>query len=115
MKSDIAQYLAVAFFFTITICFFLAWFFWQRARHRELMAMVEKGMNPTEHMAKSGKMLRTVAIVLLGVGAAAAIQAIIRALGFQAINGDAGTLAVFGLSIGAALYYATRPDQTKEK
>ena len=115
MKPDIAQYLAVAFFFTITICFFLAWFFWQRARHRELMAMIEQGMNPTEHMAKSGKMLRAVGIILMGIGTAAAIQTIIKSFGFYEINSDSGTLAIFGLGIGVALYYATRPTQTKEK
>ncbi len=115
MDSETSQLLAVAFFFTITICFFLAWFFWQRARHRELMAMIEQGMNPTEHMAKSGKMLRTVAIVLLGVGAGAAIHSTILSLGFYGINSDGGTLAVFGLSIGVALYFATRSDKPKEK
>ena len=112
MNNDTARFLAFGFLCLITICFVLAWFFWQRARHRELMLMIEKGMDPAEHTNKTGKTLRTVAIILIGAGAGAAINSMISSLG---INSDGGTLAVFGLSIGAALYYATRPDQTKEK
>jgi len=112
MDTGTAQFLAFGFLCMLTICFVLAWFFWQRARHRELMLMIEKGIDPAEHTNKTGKALRTVAIILIGAGIGTAINTIMSNLG---IHSDGSTLAVFGLSIGAALYYATRPDQTKEK
>ena len=115
MDNRTAQLLAFGFLCLITICFVLAWFFWQRARHRELMLMIEKGIDPAEHTSKTGKTLRTVAIILIGAAIGTAINTIMSNLGLYGMHSDSGTLAVFGLSIGAALYYAARPDQTKEK
>lgn len=115
MQYEHQQYLVAIFFFMIIICFVLAWFFWQNARHREMMLMIEKGMDPADHRNKSVKMLRTIGIILIGIGAGAAIHNTILSLGFKGINTDGGTLGVFGLSIGIALYFATRPEQTKEK
>jgi hypothetical protein len=105
---EIKQYLAIAFFFMVTLCFFLAWYFWQRSRHRELMLMIEKGMDPVEHMKRTGQMLRKGAIILLGVGTGSALIMILDSVGFKKINGDAGTLAAFAVCIGIALIISTR-------
>jgi hypothetical protein len=105
---DIEKYLAIAFFFTITLCFFLAWFFWQRARHRELMLMIEKGLDPAGHMTRTGQMLRKAAFILLGAGVGAALITVLSALGFRQINSDSGTLASFAICISLALLFSAR-------
>jgi hypothetical protein len=112
---DTAQYLGIALIFLITICFFLTWFFWQRARHRELMLMIEKGMDPSSHMNTTAKTLRRVALIIIGIGAGGTLYTIIYGLGFRGINSEGGLLATFGLCIGGALLYATRSDQTKSE
>ncbi len=110
MDQDIEQYLVITFFFMITICFFLAWFYWQRARHRELMAMIEKGMDPASHIATIGRMVRKIAYIIVGVGAGAAAIEIFKAIGYQKINGDSGTLASFAICIGIAMLLSTRSE-----
>lgn len=105
---EIQNILTMVFFLMVTLCLFLAWFFWQRARHRELMLMIEKGMNPAEHVQRTKLMLKRLAFILLGIGIGSAIIAIFSSLGFQKINTDTGTLATFALCIGVALLIPIR-------
>ena len=112
---DIEKYLAIAFGFLITIFFFLAWFFWRRAKHREIMLMIEKGMHPSSLPNKTTKIVRGLALIVIGIGAGGAVYTIIYNLGFTAINSQGGVFACFGVCIGTALLYATRSDKTKSE
>ncbi|MEJ5996494.1 DUF6249 domain-containing protein [Pedobacter sp. Du54] len=106
--NDIEQYIGMAFVFMVTLCFFLAWFFWQRARHRELMLMIEKGLNPSEHTQSIGQVLRKVAILLLGFAAGSIVIEIMEALELRSLISDSGYFAVFAIFIGIALLIITR-------
>jgi hypothetical protein len=105
MTTKTSEYFIIALTFAIMIFFFLAWLFSHRARHRETMMMIEKGMNPHEHRGTNrwGLTLHKIGVVLVGIGAGSALFWIFEGLGIQSINSQPGTLAVFGICTGAAL------------
>jgi hypothetical protein len=99
----------------VTLCFFLAWFFWKRARHRELMLMIEKGIDPGEHMQSTNKMVRKIAIMLFAFAAGAAIIEIIESLELRSLISDGGFFAVYAVCFGVALLMITRSSDSNEK
>ncbi|MCJ0742216.1 DUF6249 domain-containing protein [Pedobacter montanisoli] len=90
------------------ICLFLAWFFSHRAKHRERMLMIEKGLNPTEE-GKKNKNVQSLSmklgLVILGLGFGLAVIAFLANFGILG-RSDAMPIAILALSGGGALIFA---------
>lgn len=107
MMSTQLFYLFIAFF----ICMLLAWLFSSIVRHRERMALIEKGINPDESSkGANGQGISLglkVGIVVLGLSVGLAIISILvyyNSLG----RSNATPLAILGCCVGGALILANR-------
>ncbi|WP_316791172.1 DUF6249 domain-containing protein [Pedobacter frigoris] len=91
--------------FSFCTCLFLAWFFSHRAKHKERLMMIEKGLNPIDEENKYkrpqsfGLML---GLIIFGLGIGLVIIAVLvnlDALG----KSDATPVAILALCGGSAL------------
>lgn len=100
---------------TFCVSIFLAWYFTHKAKHKERLLMIEKGLNPNEDLNRDGGIKTTllkVGIVLVGLGIGLAIIAIL--VEFHAFGkSNAVPMSILALSCGIALIIATRLSSTK--
>lgn len=101
------------------ICVFLAWFFSHRARHKERMMMIEKGINIDELSKKEGKIIRfpwlKLGIVILGLSIGLLIIAMLVALHLLDKGGNALPLSILGICGGISFIIANYLNNIKSK
>lgn len=94
---------------------FLAWYFSHKARHKERLLMIEKGMEPDAHSRGESSMqkaLLKLGIVVIGLSAGVAIIGIL--VQFNALGrSNAIPTSILGLCGGAGLILANRLTQNK--
>lgn len=106
MKSELF-FLFLSFF----LFMFLAWFYYSRARHKERLMLIEKGINPdsfSETQKQTGPPLGLkVGIVIIGLSIGLTIISVL--VHFNALgSGNATPLAIIGLSLGVSLVISNR-------
>ncbi|GAB3931029.1 DUF6249 domain-containing protein [Mucilaginibacter myungsuensis] len=114
--NNIGKFFVIGLTFAIILFFFLAWFFSHRARHRETMLMIEKGMNPND-LKSSNRWpfaLRKIAVVILGFAVGSVLFWILDEMEVRSVNSDPGTLTVFAFGVGGALFLDQRYGSKKE-
>jgi hypothetical protein len=101
MSSIIVFFLVVPFFF----CLFLAWLFAHRARNKERLLMIEKGINPDINPSafSARTLIFTLGIVLLCLGVGVGLIGLLAYLGM--LPGVA-PVAILLLSGGGGLLLA---------
>lgn len=96
--------------FTCCICIFLAWFFTHKARHRERLLMIEKGMNPDENADKVFSIRKAVfklGVVVVGLGVGLGIIGILVQLNALGRSG-AIPISILAICGGGALALSNR-------
>lgn len=102
------------------ICVFLAWFFSHKARHKERMMMIEKGLNIDELSKKEeGKIIRfpwlKLGVVILGLSVGLLIIALLVALNVLDKGGNALPLSILGICGGISFIIANYLKNSKSK
>ncbi len=103
--------LIIMFFMPVTIvliiCLFLTWFFLHKARHREKLLRLEKGLEPMPVPTSSGRnVLLTMGILVIGVSVGMALVTAINRMGYFA--GDGIFVGIVGGCSGIALIIASK-------
>jgi len=98
----------LSIFITFCILMFLAWFFAHRAKHKERLAMIERGMHPDEKNANDKDKLsasQKLAVVVLGLSAGLVVIAVLANFGALG-RSDAIPAAILGAFGAGALLVA---------
>src|SRR5690606_4266036 len=98
-SSLIASLVLISFI----VCLFMAWFFSHKARHRERMLMIEKGIDDkmTEHPNKGKSVILKIGIIIIGLSIGLVIISILDSI--QVLSGDIIPLAILGFCGGISL------------
>jgi len=98
---------------TITVFLFLTWYFWHKAKSRERMFLLEKGLDPKETVDKiQNTSLLKVGIIIIGLSLGLLIIYFIEKFGN--IHGPEG-LAIMGLSGGISMIIANKAGNVNGK
>lgn len=106
------------FWIPAVTCVFLAWYFLHRARHKERLMMMEKGIDPKAN-AYNGKRFSfpwaKFGIIIVGLSVGLIIISIL--VSFKALDGggNALPLAILGICGGASMILANRLDHDKNR
>ena len=99
-------------------CVFLVWFFSHRAKHKERMMMIEKGIN-VEEIIKTGKKFRLpwlkLGIVIIGLSIGLFIIVVLVMLDKLDKGGNVLPLAILGLCGGGAMVVANYVNKDNDK
>jgi hypothetical protein len=100
---------------TFCVCIFLAWYFSHKAKHKECLMLIEKGVNLDEYLKKergfSFPWLK-LGIVIIGLSIGLAIIGILANLG--TLHGsDALPLSILGICGGTSLVIANYINKNK--
>ncbi len=112
MDATFITWIALFWIPAIT-CVFLVWYFLHRARHKERLMMMEKGIDPQTH-AYAGKRFRfpwaKFGIIIMGLSVGLIIISILVSLKALDGGGNALPLAILGICGGASMVLANRLD-----
>ena len=101
---------------TFCICIFLAWYFTHKAKHKERLMMIEKGLNPNEGLNKENGVqsaMFKLGIVIVGLSIGLVIIAIL--VGFNSLGrSNATPMGILGICGGIALVIANRISSIKK-
>lgn len=101
-------------FLAFFICIFFVWFFLHRARHKERLMMLEKGIDP-ELVFQQKKSFRfpwlKLGIVIIGLSVGIMIISLLASLKLLDNGGGAFPLGILGLSGGISMVIANRLDK----
>ena len=106
------------FWLPVIICIFLVWFFSQRARHKEKLMMMEKGIDPKSNPYNNNGFRfpwQKIGITIIGLGVGLIIISILTSLKALEGGGNALPLAILGICGGASMVLANRLDSDKSK
>lgn len=100
------------------ICIFLVWFFSHRAKHKERLMMIEKGLNVGEHLQKQESFRfpwLKLGIVVIGLSIGLLIIAIL--VGFKLLERGGNTLplSILGVCGGISMVIANYVKNGKSK
>lgn len=112
------------------ICIFLAWYFSHRAKHKERMMMIEKGLIPgqpekNETGSDANELLRKrkafsfpwlkIGVVVIGLSVGLLLIAVLVALNLLNKGGNALPLSILGICGGASMVIAGNSNKHKSK
>ena len=106
------------FWLPVIICIFLVWYFSQRARHKEKLMMMEKGidLNSNPYNSKGFRFpWQKIGITIMGLSVGLIIISILASLKALEGGGNALPLAILGICGGASMVLANRLDNDKNK
>jgi hypothetical protein len=102
----------------IITCIFLVWFFSHRARHKERLMMMEKGIDPQSNPYK-GKQFTfpwlKIGIIVIGLSVGLAIISLLISIKALEPGGNELPLAILGICGGISMVLANRMDNDKSK
>ena len=111
-----SKIILVLFVFLAALLFgFLAWYFSHKAKHKERLLLIEKGITPEEFLKEPNKSTfpwLKWGIVLLGMSVGLGIISIIAETGVVSMNGSA-PLAILGLCTGISMIVANYTGKNK--
>lgn len=115
---EAGQIIMIALWIVFPVCIFLAWFFRNRARHKERMLMIEKGMHPdvrTGDPQMVRKIIRKIGITGIGFGTGLAIISLLLLLDLKwIINTTPVPIAILIICTAIALLIANRREAGEE-
>lgn len=95
----------------LVVCIFLVWFYSHRAKHKERLMMLEKGMDPNSFFTEK-KLFKfpwlKIGIVIIGLSVGLMIIALLASLKSLDQGGNALPLAILGLCGGISMVIANR-------
>ncbi len=101
----------------VITCIFLVWYFSHRAKHKERLMMMEKGIDPQLNPFKSKGFIfpwLKVGIIIIGLSIGLVIISIL--VSTQSLNNNnALPMAILGLCGGISMVIANRLDNDKSK
>ena len=98
---------------TITTCLFLTWYFWYKAKSKERLFLLEKGLDPKDTIDKIQNLsLLKFGIVVIGLSVGLLIIHFVDK--FSSVHGPVG-LAIMGLSGGISLIIANNAGNVNGK
>jgi len=103
---------------TFFICVFLAWFFSHKAKHKERMVKIEKGLDVDKPL-REGEISRfpwlKLGVVIIGLSVGLLIIAVFVSLGLLHKGGNALPLSILGICGGVSFVIANYLNSGKSK
>ncbi len=100
------------------VCIFLVWFFSHKARHKERMLMIEKGLNVDELLRK-GKSFKfpwlKLGVVIIGLSMGLLLIALLVGMRLLDKGGNALPLSILGTCGGISLVIANYINRGKKE
>ena len=106
------------FWLPFIICIFLVWYFVHRAKHKEKILMLEKGIDPQSSTYQRKGFLFPwfkIGIVIMGLSVGLIIISILISLKSLEGGGNTLPLAILGICGGGSMVLANRLDNDKNK
>lgn len=116
--TNIGYYIILALvFIPLVVCIFLVWFFSHRAKHRERLMMMEKGIDPLviSNNKRPRYLWQRIGIIIIGLSIGLAIISLFAGLKVLDKWGNAFPLAILGVCGGISMVIANRLGNDKSQ
>ncbi len=102
----------------LVACIFLVWFFSHRAKHKERLMMMEKGLDISaskDNRRGPGFPWQKIGVIIIGLSIGLVIISILASLTILDEGGNALPLAILGICGGIAMVIANRMGNDKSQ
>ncbi|MES2005412.1 MAG: DUF6249 domain-containing protein [Bacteroidota bacterium] len=102
-------------FMALIVCILLVWYFSNRAKHKERMVMIEKGITPpSDTTNRSGFAWQKIGIVVIGLSIGLMLISFLAVMGLLRDNSTSALpLAILGICGGVSMIVANRMSSNK--
>lgn len=118
MANTVYYILLSLVFIPLLVCIFLVWFFSHRAKHRERLMMMEKGIDPlatSNNSKRPSYSWQKIGIIIIGLSIGLAIISLLAGLKVLDKWGNAFPLAILGVCGGIAMVIANHLGNDKSQ
>ena len=107
LHSDGAQFAVFILIAILLICIFLSGIFYAKAKHKEKLLLIEKGLTESPTPKHNGNALLKTGIIIIGLSVGLIINTLIDNFHVH----DAALIAVIGICGGTSMIIANRLDK----